>query len=404
MLTKNLVKFRIRKGRIHPAFIDPNDEALLEGAELLVSLFEDSVGRTRESLAEEVNQLVDALPCETVIGRGFEKLLMDRTEFQVPDDEEHPQTRAHVFAATSKALAEDDFEDYEAFRHWSAANLGLPLEQMAEKLYADLPAQNPVIEFRPINAAGLLHRYNCSLIQWLLLSAARLEIVLPGVKAGSLRQLFKYMRFHQLLADIQVDGEDCKLLIEGPLSLFYQTRRYGMNLARFFPALLHQERWSLRAELTVSETRKGLLQLDQEVGIRPPTQRFHDYVPEEITRFRETVAEKCKGWQVLKTPSLVKLKGETRCFPDFSLKHDSGTKVAIELFHPWHATQLITRLDQLDGRKDAPLLVGVAFKLARKNELAERLEASPYYGQWGFDYRDLPTITKLRPLLEALLV
>ncbi len=402
MLTKNLIKFRIRKGKIAPGFIDPSDEALLEGAQLLVSMFEESIGQTREALLEESNQLVEALPCETMIGRGFEKLLLDRTEFLVPSDEEQPRLRHQVFSLTSSALQQQEFVDFPAFATWAAQQFGQPINKLGEQLYADLPAQNPVIAFKSITAQSLLHRYNCSLIQWLLLHALSMILTLENAGPGSLRQLFKYLRFNQLLADIRMEGKHCQLTIEGPLSLFYQTRKYGMNLARFFPALLHQERWSLSAEIQVGTQRKGLLELDQHSGLKPAEERFLKYVPEEIKLFGEAVRKKCSGWKVLEATTFVNLQGEVHCFPDFSLKHESGTKVAIELFHNWHASALSTRLDQLDEHTDTPLLLGVAHGLANKTEQAQRLAASPYYQRWGFTYRDLPTITKLRPLLAQL--
>ena len=59
-------------------------------------------------------------------------------------------------------------------------------------------------------------------------------------------------------------------ILDGPASLFRQSRKYGIRMANFLPALPHCERWELTAEILVdeaaNETRE--LTLDQNAGLQ----------------------------------------------------------------------------------------------------------------------------------------
>ena len=118
MLTKDLIKFTIRKGAIHPRYIDPKDPELLAVAEDLIEVCNENIGATRDEVNVLCSQSIDASPCEAVISRGIEKLLMDRCIFEEPTDEELPEARQQLFSLTSQALAEQDFETVDDYYQW----------------------------------------------------------------------------------------------------------------------------------------------------------------------------------------------------------------------------------------------------------------------------------------------
>ena len=85
---------------------------------------------------------------------------------------------------------------------------------------------------------------------------------------------------------------------------------------------------------------------------------------------------------------------------NFGFIAPDGTTIYLELFHRWHANQLMQRLDQLDEGCEWPLLIGVDRAIAAKPEFQERLDSSPAFQKAGFLYRDFPTIDKLLSKLE----
>ena len=104
-----------------------------------------------------------------------------------------------------------------------------------------------------MTAEELLHRYNCAQVQGLLLRSESLMLTLPESGPAKLRQLLKYLRFNELLAkivrDTKKNSKTLILKIDGPLSLFVQTQKYGLNLANFFAAVLLQPKWKIDAQM-----------------------------------------------------------------------------------------------------------------------------------------------------------
>lgn len=419
MLTKDLVRYHIENGHIVPQFIEPTDAALLAIAEQLIAVFEDSPGKPRNAVLEESKDIIDAAPGILVVKRGLEKLLLDRTEFDTAPNEALIAFREKLFTETSRLLSGEAFEDDAAYRRRVeeiARSESAPTgpEELSTKLYADLPSCQPVVAFKTLSPERLLHRYNCAQVQGLLLHCNTLTLRLADSMTAELRQLFKYLRFHQLLSTIQKesgqggfsDGEEkafYQITVDGPLNLFYKTKRYGMNLANFFVAVLHQPQWELMAEIQLRHQPTYRLRLDESCGIKPISQQFLAYIPEDIQLFQTMLHNKTDAWRVTPGSHFLPLMGDFYCFPDYALVHQSGVEAAIELFHPWHQGHLIARLNTLAEHPAATnLILGVSTELSKQPMIAAALEASAYFSAFGFTFRSVPTMGALLPILESL--
>ncbi len=427
MLTKDLLQYKIKSGQISPQFVNPTDEQLLSIAEQLITIFEDSINTPRATLLEVSKQVIDSTPKAPIVKRGLEKLLLDRTEFDTAPNEALIAFRKKLFTETSRLLSQEQFQDYEDYQHRALETIAegsqpeiapteegtraarsrpeiAPTEEveLGAKLYADLPSNQPVLTFNTLSAERLLHRYNAAQVQGLLLHCNSLTLKLSDSMTAELRQLFKYLRFNQLLSTIRKEEELYEITVDGPLNLFYKTKRYGMNLANFFLAVLHQPKWELTAEIQFRNKRVSRLSLDESCGIKPISQQFLAYIPEDIQLFQTMLRNKTEEWQIRPGSQFLPLTGDFYCFPDYQLVHKSGVETAIELFHPWHQGHLIARLNTLAEQKDVSLILGVSKELEKKPLIAEALEGSEYFSQFGFTFRDVPTMRTLLPILNSL--
>ena len=91
---------------------------------------------------------------------------------------------------------------------------------------------------------------------------------------------------------------------------------------------------------------------------------------------------------------------ESYCFPDLAISHQDGRRAHVELFHKWHAGQLLGRLAALDRHGDVPLVVGVAKTLAKAKGVDQALTTSRHFAKWGFLFSDFPTPKALVPVLQ----
>ena len=406
MLTKDLLQYKTKKGQILPQFVNPADNQLLAIAEQLIAVFEASPDTPRATLLESSKQIIDSTPEAPIVKRGLEKLLLDRTEFDTAPNEELIAFRHKLFTETSRLLSEKQFQDYADYEREVSRLMAdeSPTEETAlrAKLYADLPSCQPVLTFNTLSAERLLHRYNAAQVQGLLLHCNTLTLKLADSMTAELRQLFKYLRFNQLLSTIRKEAELYHITVDGPLNLFYKTKRYGMNLANFFIAVLHQPKWELAAEIQFRNKQRYLLSLDESCGIKPISQQFLAYIPEDIQLFQAMLQNKTDDWQIRPGSQFLPLAGDFYCFPDYQLVHKSGIETAIELFHPWHQGHLIARLNTLAEQKGVSLILGVSKELEKKPLIAEALETSTYFAQFGFTFRDVPTMRSLLPILNSL--
>ena len=406
MLTKDLLQYKIQNGQIHPQFIEPADSELLKIAEQLIAIFEASLNESRATLLESSKHIIDSTPGTPIVKRGLEKLLLDRTEFDTAPNEELIAFRHNLFTETSRLLSQEQFADYADYQHKvlqiTADKSPMEQTELSAKLYADLPSSQPVLTFNTLSAERLLHRYNTAQVQGLLLHCNTLTLKLADSMTAELRQLFKYLRFNQLLSTIRKEGELYEITVDGPLNLFYKTKRYGMNLANFFIAVLHQPKWELAAEIQFRNKRRSRLSLDESCGIKPISQQFLAYIPEDIQLFQKMLENKTDDWQIRPGSQFLPLSGDFYCFPDYQLAHKSGVETAIELFHPWHQGHLIARLNTLVEQKDVSLILGVSKELEKNSLIAEALETSEYFSQFGFTFRDVPTMRTLLPILNSL--
>lgn len=404
MLTRDLIRYKILQDAINPEFINPADPDLLDAAEQLLTIFKSAEGKTRSELSEESKPVIEGAPFEAVIARGLEKLLLDRTDFDTAPDEELTQFRRELFTLTSQILSGEPLDGYDAYHERVQQELQKSPQEISTALYSDLPENQKVTGFKPLSAERLLHRYNAAQVQGLLIHCHKLELRLWDSRPESLRQLFKYLRFHQLLATIRKDSEDqFWITVDGPLSLFYKTQKYGLSLAVFFPALLHQQNWELKAEIEFKNRRKYLLSLDKSSGLAPYSHQFLAYVPEEIRFFQETFHRKSEGWEIAPADTFIPLEGEFYCFPDYTLSHTSGVDISLELFHPWHASHLAIRLQHLENLSPPPLIIGVSKVLLNDPLAAQTVEDSAYFSRYGFVFREMPTADKVLPILERIL-
>jgi predicted nuclease of restriction endonuclease-like RecB superfamily len=402
VLTKDLLRCRAERGQLRPRFVAPTDAALLALAEQLLAVYRLEQQPTRGELDEALAPLLGGAR-EPILAKGLNKLLQDRADFTQPGELDYPALRARLFAASARLLAQPGELTPESLTAQARAAAALPPEFVAGGPYADLPEGERLVTFRDLSAAQLLERYNLALVQSLLLRAETLRVTVADPEPAHLRRLLKYLRFFRLLAHLArpADRPDALLLtIDGPASLFDNGRKYGLQLASFFPAVCQLPQWRLETEVEWQGRRRPLV-LDQQTGLVCPYRNLGAYVPEEIRLFHQHFKETVADWQIVGDTPFLDAGGQALVFPDLSFRHPDGTLVHLELFHRWHAAPLQQRLPWLATRPRTPLILGVDRALAEQTAVAALLEAHPWFAERGFLFKDYPTVTKARACLEA---
>jgi len=391
MLTGRLVRVRFARDRVRPAYLDAGEPGWLAFAEQLRDLFRGQEGRARGELEEDLRELCGSDPGQ-VVHQGLAKLLEDRCEFDVVSGRPPEELREAVFAAAASLrtsrVAAPDLEpavncspdsrssildprssilafDRAKVLHEVADKLGLTPEAVEQGLFADLKSEQRLVKFKDITAQRLLQRYNVALAQAVLLRSTKVHVDIRGEPPQRYRQLFRLGKFHRLVCEVERTGPDAHCLhLDGPLSLFAATQKYGLQLALFLPAVLLCRDFDLRAELRWGPQRKPktftLSPADGLVSHYPDTAT---YVPPELAMFAALFRKNIADWDISEETEVFQL-GDGSWVPDYRLVHrESGRTVFMEVLGFWRRASAERHLERLRRHAAEPFLLAVSDQL-----------------------------------------
>ncbi len=388
MLTGNLVRVRYAKQRILPYYIDADDPNWLAASERLLDLFRGQEGRTRGELEED---LADAFGDEggQLVYRGLAKLLEDRCDFEVVSGQPPENLREAIFRAATEhrrggkeppnenEIARPLSFDRMAVLQQVADELGLTAAEVDQGLFADLKGEQRLIRFKDISAERLLQRYNVALAQAVLLRSTRVHVAIRNEPPARYRQLLRLVKFHRLICEVERTGDNCYLLhLDGPLSLFSATQKYGLQLALFLPAVLLCSDFEVNAELAWGPQRKpktfAVTPADRLVSYLPDS---GTYVPPELGMFVELFRKKVEAWEIAEETEVFPL-GDGFWVPDFRLTHRAtGRSVYLEVLGFWRKSSAELHLQRLRRHAREPFLLAVSDGLRIEEAELEGLPA-----------------------------
>jgi predicted nuclease of restriction endonuclease-like RecB superfamily len=403
MLTGNLVRVRYARQRIVPYYIDAGDPDWVAAAERLLELFRGQEGRTRGELEDD---LADAFGEEggQLVYRGLAKLLEDRCEFEVVSGQPPDRLREAVFRAAAEsrrgeAEARPLRFDRDAVLGRVADELGMTAQDIDCGLFADLKGEQRLIRFKDISAERLLQRYNVALAQAVLLRSTRVHVAVRNEPPARYRQLLRLVKFHRLICEVERTGDRSYLLhLDGPLSLFSATQKYGLQLALFLPTVLLCRDFEVNAELAWGPQRKSksfvLTPADRLVSYLPDS---GTYVPPELGMFAELFRKKVEAWDIAEETEVFPL-GDGFWVPDFRLTHRAtGRAVYLEVLGFWRKASAELHLQRLRRHAGEPFLLAVSDGLRIDEAELEGLPAGVHR------FRQMPLPDEVARLADELL-
>ena len=135
-------------------------------------------------------------------------------------------------------------------------------------MYADRQGAQILEDFEEPPPEELIARYNVAQVQGVLYAARDLVVELR--EGADARLVFHYVKVQGLIYALEPVPRGYRLRLDGPLSIFGATRKYGLRLARFLPGLLLTSPWRLWATVEWRD-REAYLELDSETsGLREP--------------------------------------------------------------------------------------------------------------------------------------
>jgi uncharacterized protein len=379
------VMARLNRGRLVPHRLSPDDARALAVARELCDLYAAHVGLPRSSLERELAAREEDLGPGLDARRGFKivralaKLLEERAMWTSPTEADPYTLRTRVFELAA-ALPEPPAEEpgllesptREDVLARVAAETGV--EAPAALMYADRQGAQLLSGFDRPSAEELVRRYNVAQVQGVLYSA--IDLVVDLGEGADARLVFHYIKLLGLIYELEPLSRGHRLHLDGPLSIFGGTRKYGLRLAKFLPGLLMTSPWKLSAKVEW-RSREAVLELDSEtVGLES-----HYLGPKDEREADDTREAFIRAWERAKDTGDWKLEpgGDVLAFPekkaalvpDFTLRHaGTGEVVHLEILGFWSERNLVERVALLReaGERGHRVLVAASERLGASQE------------------------------------
>lgn len=363
MLTGALVQVRFSRDLVVPRYVEVDDRKLGEDVVTLLALFRESVGSPRGQLEQSLLEAFGEEPGQFV-RRGIIKLIDDRCEWSIESAVPPEQVRAELFGTAFAARAAGSFDRATVLAS-VAERLGITAQQVDDALFADLKIEQRLIAVDAVTPRKLLERYNVALAQSVVLKATRVTIELKGLSSARWRRLLRLVKFHRLMAETSRAGSDTwRLTLDGPMSMFSSTQKYGLQLALFLPAILNESAYTITADLRWGPEKKPKrFVLTEQTGLVAPYPETGTYVPPEVAMFAEQFRKKVRGWTLTEEVDIVPL-GDGFWVPDFRLIEDAtGRDVHLEILGFWRKGVAEKHIARLREHARRPYVVAVSTSL-----------------------------------------
>lgn len=376
MLTTDLVRATQKGEVLTPRKVSLRSKLQLERADAMLHLFREHIGCPRETLdralADRMAELTDFK-----LQRGLAKLLFDRCELEQAFAGDASSLRTRVFEiAEEEGPPEPSGMAYRRrVLQRVAAEVGLTPFQVEDALFSDLKGSLIVRNVPNYGARELLERYNTALYQAILCRAFALRVIWRNGDLLKLQSLIRILRFFRLMFRVeQEDSGGIVLHVDGPLSLFRQSTKYGSQMAMFFPFLLLSSDWEASAQV-MWNNQSCRLDIHSEDGLVSHARERGAWHREEEVAFFRWLEEKHPQWSAAGEPAIFPLEEGEHWIPDFSLRHADGMRVWVEWIGYWRKEQLERRLHRISQLEGTPALLLVSTKLQVDEETLRDLPA-----------------------------
>ncbi len=363
MLPSHLLRARISKGKISLIFASLEEKNVALAAQL-IEAYQTNVGKKQGSLMQMVKSLEEGALDYKLI-RGLGALLDRRCVFEVEGQFDPKMAREAVFEEASKRRTVGVQERKKVIEDVSL-RLKISPEALEKSLWSDIEEELILRKFERIDPPSLIKRYNLSLAQTLLFKCIRMEFT----SSGNWKNIFRAIKWLGLMYSVEQNATSYVVSVDGPLSIFKMTDRYGTSVAKLLPEIMRGESWTLKADI-ISKRKNRIYNFEVKSNdVKPIMEDIGHGETSHPQLYDSTVEQKFAtsfnsyntGWVLRREPEPL-IAGKHVLIPDFGLERD-GTKVYLEIVGFWTQEYLERKIGKLSALSGIDMIVAVDESLA----------------------------------------
>jgi hypothetical protein len=212
-----------------------------------------------------------------------------------------------------------------------------------------------------ISPAELLSRYNLAQLQACLYQCQRMTVD----ATADFGAIVRYARLCRLLVETRRVSDGYRVELSGPASVLHETRRYGINFARFVGALVSCKGWKMQARVATRWGRPAVVELDSGAGYSTHIAAPVDFDSQVESDLAEQWGEVRGGWRLIRDAGILQY-GQTTFVPDFKLKHEDGREAFLEIVGFWTPEYLAAKRETIRKFRDYRILLAIPVKTAKE--------------------------------------
>ena len=338
--------------------------------------------------------------------------------------------RKVLFEESSKRGLPVDHTKRDKIFQYVASKLGIETNYLEKLMWLDQEDYLILENFSSIEPIHLLGIYNLSILQTLLFNSVNFEFTIKG--GTNWKQVLRTIKRFGLMYNLQktqknsdnkfpkkiqsnqieqniVDGDDFKSYfndtiicsIDGPLSIFKLTNKYGVLIAKVIPKIISASKWSIKASI-IKNSFSGRklydfdLSSDSEVHFfNSINDRFYNDYPFEDsnsinlnfdsfveTKFAMQFEKFHTGWKLVREPDPLILPGGRAFIADFLFER-YGKKIYFEIIGFWTVQYLERKFKKIyeiskfsDNKNDLLIAINENNLVSESGEMKKLLSGS----------------------------
>ena len=365
MLTVSDISARISKGHVQLSYLEHQHPVWSRLANWLLETIRQEVGNKLSSISTTLEDCRFPVPDQKIYA-ALCKILLDACTFSESKTDDLPLLREKIFTLATQERKKGNLptEAETRTRIFNTAfnELQLDCATGEDLLYADLETERKLLKSPNWNPERFLQRYNIGLAQAVMLQAKKVKLQLPGATPQiKIRQLVRWLNFRRLLFTATKNNEgDWNFELDGPLSLFRSTTKYGLQLALLLSAVLLQKEFELEAELTWGKKNtRAFLHISSNDGLVSHLDDEGIYKPPEHIALMDHFKKKVRDLDI--SDEIGDMESITGLMvPDFIIKDSkTGKTIGVEILWAWNQETLTKKTEQLSKSKGLPYILAI---------------------------------------------
>jgi uncharacterized protein len=338
--------------------------------------------------------------------------------------------RKVLFEESSRRGLPVDHTKRDKIFQYVASKLGIETTYLEKLMWLDQEDYLILENFSSIEPIHLLGIYNLSILQTLLFNSVNFEFTIKG--GTNWKQVLRTIKRFGLMYNLQktqknldnefpkkiqsnqieqniVDGDDFKSYfndaiicsIDGPLSIFKLTNKYGVLIAKVIPKIISASKWSIKASI-IKNSFSGRklydfdLSSDSEVHFfNSINDRFYNDYPFEDsnsinlnfdsfveTKFAMQFEKFHTGWKLVREPDPLILPSGRAFIADFLFER-YGKKIYFEIIGFWTVQYLERKFKKIyeiskfsDNKNDLLIAINENNLVSESSEMKKLLSGS----------------------------